>query len=143
MNKMCILLVFCLFISCANKQKDIKNSGVNVYLSLDFERINKEVAKVWINDSLIFNRIFFYNSNSESGIIGMKVATINKMDRKVKFKIQLINIDKDFYFHKRSIDTTFFYNVYRYDAIQFAYYKRYNGFRIFNNLDHPEQWEVE
>jgi len=82
MNKMCVLLVFCLFISCTNKQKEIKNSGVNVYLSLDFERINKEVAKVWINDSLIFKRIFFYNSKSESGIIGMKVATINKMNRK-------------------------------------------------------------
>ncbi len=142
MNKLCILVVFCLFMSCTNKQREIKNSGVNVYLSLDFERINKEVAKVWINDSLIFNRIFFYN-NSESGIDAMKVATINRIDRKVKFKIQLINIDKDFYYHKRFIDTTFFYNVYRYDAIQFAYYKIYNGFRIFNNLDNPEQWEVE
>ena len=68
MNKMCVFIIFCLFISCTNKQKEIKNSGVNVYLSLDFERINKEVAKVWINDSLIFNRIFFYNSISESGI---------------------------------------------------------------------------
>ncbi len=143
MNKIYILVIICLLISCTSKQKKIRNNDVDVYLSLDFERINKEVAKVWINDSLRFNRIFFYDYKSDYGIIGMKVASLSKVDKKVKFKIQLINIDKKKFYHKRFIDTTFFYNIDKYDAIQLTYHNIYRGFRIFNNIDNPEQWEVE
>lgn len=138
-----LLLLICLLLSCNSKKEKVNSNKVFVFLRMDYEGNNKTVAKLWINDTLKFSKIYFSDLNKHEDALGMKAARLNKTNRLIKFKVQFINIDKALCNQKQYVDTTFYYSINNIDGMIISYTGFLKRFRVYNNRDNPESWISE
>ena len=138
-----LLLLICLLLSCNSKKEKVNSNKVFVFLRMDYEGNNKTVAKLWINDTLKFSKIYFSDLNKHEDALGMKAAHLNKTNRLIKFKVQFINIDKSLCIQKQYVDTTFHYFINNIDEMIISYTGFSKRFKVYNNRDNPEYWISE
>lgn len=138
-----LLLLICLLLSCNSKKEKVNSNKVFVFLRMDYEGNNKTVAKLQINDTLKFSKIYFSDLNKHEDALGMRATCLNKTNSLIKFKVQFINIDKSSCNQKQYVDTTFFYFINNIDEMIISYTGFSKRFKVYNNRDNPEYWISE
>lgn len=138
-----LLLLICLLLSCNSRKGKVNSEEVFVFLRMDYEGNNKTVAKLWINDTLKFSKIYFSDLNKHEDALGMRATCLNKTNSLIKFKVQFINIDKSSCNQKQYVDTTFHYSINNIDEMIISYTGFIKRFKVYNNRDNPEYWISE
>lgn len=123
---------FYILVHCANESWD--------------DRTNKDYIRLWVDDSLMFDGIYYTNyidstQTNIDDVWGMKVARIDKSNRdSIKIRLRLVSLDSVSFAGKHAMDTTFSYRIDNIPGMAITDSERRGFFSVRDTISTPWYW---